>query len=223
MKTLIKLTCLQCGATLSIEEGREMLFCSYCGNKILINDENKHTIHYIDDAEIKRAETERMIQLKELEIEEKKRANKKVLVIIWLVLTFVLGLLGIIGMSIDEDGLIMCLMLAMAVGIWGALGLFAFPAANKKNKSSRVVNDNEVRITSQMCSFNEEHYKTVYGLYKGAGFENVTTVPLHNLNFFAIKKNGLVDSISIGGEEDFDEDDIFKKTDAVIITYHSTK
>ena len=32
-----------------------MLFCSYCGHKILLNDENKHTIHYIDDAAIKRA------------------------------------------------------------------------------------------------------------------------------------------------------------------------
>ena len=216
MKTLINLTCPQCNATLSVEEGREMLFCSYCGHKILLNDENKHTIHYIDDAAIKRAETERMIQLKELEMEEKKRANKKVAVIIWLVITIVLGVIGICGMP-------MCLMLAMIVGGWGAIGLFAFPAANKKKKPARVANEDEVQITHQLRSYYEEHYQTIYGLYKGAGFENITVVPLHDLNLFAIKKSGLVDSISIKGEEDFDEGDIFKKTDSVVIMYHSTK
>ena len=37
MKTLINLNCPQCNAVLSAEEDREMLFCSYCGQKILLN------------------------------------------------------------------------------------------------------------------------------------------------------------------------------------------
>ena len=37
MKTLINLNCPQCNAVLSVEEDREMLFCSYCGQKILLN------------------------------------------------------------------------------------------------------------------------------------------------------------------------------------------
>lgn len=36
------LTCPQCDATLSVEENREMLFCSYCGREFLLND-NKNT------------------------------------------------------------------------------------------------------------------------------------------------------------------------------------
>lgn len=223
MKTLINLTCPQCNATLSVEEGREMLFCSYCGHKILLNDENKHTIHYIDDAAIKRAETERMIQLKELEMEEKKRTNKKVAVIIWLVITIVLGVIGIIGMSEDEEGLMMCLMLAMIVGIWGALGLFAFPAANKKKKAIRVANEDEVQITDKLSYYHEKHYETICGLYKNAGFVNVSTLPMHDLKLLEFKKNGLVKEITINGEDDFDEGDVFKKTDPVVIMYHSSK
>lgn len=216
MKTLINLSCPQCNATLSVEEDRDMLFCSYCGHKILLNDENKHTIHYIDDAAIKRAETERMIQLKELEMEEKKRANKKVAVIIWLVITIVLGVIGICGMP-------MCLLLAIFVGVWGAIGLFEFPAANKKKETARVVNEDEVQITDKLRYYREKHYETIYGLYKTAGFVNISTIPLHDLKLFELKKDGLVKEITINGEDDFDEGDIFKKTEPVVIMFHSTK
>lgn len=223
MKTFINLMCPQCNATLSVEEDREMLFCSYCGHKILLSDENKHTIHYIDDADIKRAETERIIQLKELEMEEKKRANKKIAVIIWLVITIVLGVLGIIGMLEYEEGLMMCLMLAMIVGIGGALGLFAFPAANKEKKPTKVANEDEVQINDKLSYYREKHYETVCGLYSNAGFVNISTIPMHDLKLLEYKKNGLVKEITINGEDDFDKGDVFKKTDPVVIMYHSSK
>lgn len=219
MKTLINLTCPQCNATFSVEEGREMLFCSYCGHKILLNDENKHTIHYIDDAAIKRAETERMIQLKELEMEEKNRANKKVAIIIWAIITTILMALGIIGYSTGELGLIMCFLLAMAVGIWGAVFLFD----TKKKTPPRVVGNDEVLITDKLSYYREKHYETIRGLYKNAGFVNISTIPLHDLKLLEFKKNGLVKEITINGEDDFDEGDVFKKTDPVVIMYHSTR
>lgn len=37
---LITVKCPECGASLDIEEGRKQLFCSYCGSKILIQNDN---------------------------------------------------------------------------------------------------------------------------------------------------------------------------------------
>ena len=74
---LISVKCPDCGATLNIEEGRKQAFCTYCGAKILINNENEHIYRHIDEAQVKQAETEQIIRLKQLELEEKKRASKE--------------------------------------------------------------------------------------------------------------------------------------------------
>lgn len=132
-------------------------------------------------------------------------------------------MLGIIGFSTESTGLIICFTVAMIIGIWGALGLFAFPAANKKKKFTRVANEDEVQITDKLSYYREKHYETIYGLYKNSGFVNISTIPLHDLKLLEFKKNGLVKEITINGEDDFDEGDIFKKTDPVVIMYHSTK
>ena len=88
----ISVKCPECGATLEIEEGRNKAFCSYCGAKILIYDENHHEYVYrtIDDAGLKQAE----VRLKELEYEEKKTKAKirwTIALIISNILLFALG------------------------------------------------------------------------------------------------------------------------------------
>lgn len=78
MKNLIQLKCTSCGANLSIEEKRETLFCEYCGTRLVLDNENEYIYRHIDEADIKRAETERLVKLKELEIDEiKHEENKK--------------------------------------------------------------------------------------------------------------------------------------------------
>lgn len=77
MKSLIKLKCTSCGANVSIEEKREFLYCQYCGTKLILNNENEYIYRHIDDADIKRAETERIVKLKKLEIAEKKNEENK--------------------------------------------------------------------------------------------------------------------------------------------------
>lgn len=73
---LITLKCPDCGASIEIEDNREHAFCTYCGAKILIHNENEYVYHYVDEAEVKQAETERELRLKELEIAEKEREKK---------------------------------------------------------------------------------------------------------------------------------------------------
>ena len=64
--------CPDCGAVLPIEEGRNQVFCSYCGSKIIMTNENEYVYRHIDEAEIKQAETERILKLKKMEMIEKK-------------------------------------------------------------------------------------------------------------------------------------------------------
>ena len=75
--SFINLECPKCGATLSVEEDRKQVFCSYCGAKILLNNDNEYVFRHVNEAEVKRAEYEQIIKLKELEIEEKRITEKR--------------------------------------------------------------------------------------------------------------------------------------------------
>lgn len=70
---LISIRCPECGASLDIEEGRKQVFCSYCGAKILVQNENEYVLRYVDDAELKQTEADLMVKMKQLDISEKKR------------------------------------------------------------------------------------------------------------------------------------------------------
>lgn len=71
-----KLICQNCGANLDIKEN--IAFCSYCGSKLALDDENENiTYNYNyskrDEAKIRDSERKELIRLKELENEEKQR------------------------------------------------------------------------------------------------------------------------------------------------------
>lgn len=214
----VSVTCPQCGANLQIEEGREFAFCSYCGTKVMMTNENEHIVRTIDEAGIKQAETDRIVKLRQLDIEEKSNLSRKRLLIVWLAATVILLVVGIIGASIENTGMTICLILGINVALWGGLSLFS----NDKKKKNRVIaGANEVMITASMMNYWEEYYRSVELLYRGAGFTNVTTVPLGDLNRFNQKKNGKVDALTINGSDEFDEGDVYPKNAAILITYHS--
>jgi len=123
MKNLIKLKCTSCGANLSIEEKREILFCQYCGAKLILDNENKYIYRHIDEADIKRAETEQIVKLKELEIEEKRHEENKKIVRFMAILTLLGGLIGIICFIIasnsgdgDHWGYMVSLLMMAGIG-----------------------------------------------------------------------------------------------------------
>lgn len=217
--TVNAVKCPSCGADLPVEEGREKIFCSFCGTPIVITNENEHIYRHIDEAKIKEAETEQMIMMRQMDMEEKSTVAKKYLIMIWIGATALLLLIGIIGMTIDNEGMGMCLLLAMNVGLWGGIGLFS---TNKK-KTRRYAGPNEVIISEAMEDFSEKNFNSVVMLFRGAGFSNVTAVPLNDLNMFTAKKNGQVEEVTINGSSDFSEGDVFPKTSNVLITYHSTR
>ena len=80
MVRLISVKCPDCGAALQFEEGRNMAFCSYCGAKILLHNENEYIYRNIDEAEVKQAENDRIYMMKELELEEKQEKHVPVFI-----------------------------------------------------------------------------------------------------------------------------------------------
>lgn len=84
----ISIMCPECGADLPIEEGRKMIFCSYCGKPIaLANNEYRYEVthHHVDDAKIMRAATSRAkmeaeweYKLKKLEIREREAKRNRI-------------------------------------------------------------------------------------------------------------------------------------------------
>lgn len=74
--SFVPVQCPNCGANLSVESYREYAFCSYCGTKVMINNDNVHIYRTYDEAALRQAETDRMVRLRELELKEKE-ANRK--------------------------------------------------------------------------------------------------------------------------------------------------
>lgn len=212
--------CPECGANLPIEEGREKMFCSYCGTQVIMTNENEHTFRHVDEAEIKRVEMERLLQLKELELEEKENERSRQGKVIAFSISG--GLAGI-G-AISEIVIPYNVLGIFAIIVAAYIALFTLISMdNSKKKTRRIISSGEVQITENMESCEGENYDAVTTLFSAAGFTNIQTIALKDLNFFRAGKNGQVESVSINGDDGFEKGEVFKKTDCVIITYHSTK
>lgn len=212
--------CPECGANLPIEEGRERVFCSYCGTQIVMTNENEHTYRHIDEAELKRAETEQLIHLKELEMVEKENERSRNSQRTAYTVAGIMALVGLLYGILSPDGFYG----AFAVEIAAMIAMLTFASARRQEKKARrIIPSSEARITGDMRNCKGKNYNAVAAMFRHAGFNNIKTVPLDDLNFFTSNKNGQVESISINGNDDFDEGEIFQRSESVLITYHSMR
>ena len=100
----VQVQCPNCGSSINIQEGMDKSFCQYCGQQIVIEDENKKTTHqiiyenrninnrYYDEAKIKQLELEHEEKIFLREEKSKQTENKKKMNII-LLSVWVLSLL----------------------------------------------------------------------------------------------------------------------------------
>ena len=215
--------CPACGASLSVEAGRKRMFCSYCGAEILVANENEyvdeHIYRHIDDADIKRAETDQLIRLRKmelLEIELKKAQKDKTLKII---LCLILGVIGLVCVGVGFTCEIMGLAL---VGEFAIIGVLIIIPSMKKDKIDvDLFMGDMVKVPDIASNFENKNYEIVEGAFVGAGFTNVRSVPLNDLTFGLLTKPGMVASISINGEEINSSGKKFLPNAMVIISYHS--
>ncbi len=212
----ISVKCPQCSADLSIESGRQQAFCTYCGTKVIINNENEHIYRNIDEARIKEAETERLIRMRELELEEKEneKGSKTFKVAYGIALVFV-----VVGMILFIADNMTAGMFSIIIGAYIAMFTY-FKTDDKKKKVRRALAPDEVQITDAMLGFMERDFNSVVVLFQSAGFINVQAIPLKDLTILKPMKNGRVDRVTINGEF-FESGDVFNKDANVLITYHS--
>ena len=137
MKRLLKLKCPNCNADLSFKEERENYFCEYCGTKLLLDNDNEFIYKHIDEAQIKRAEVEKLVKLKELELKEKEMEQKRLINKIMLIISLILGigaiLFFILAKILDEDAL-------DGIGIFACfilLFMWLFKIAIDQNKNEK--------------------------------------------------------------------------------------
>ena len=221
--TLTTVKCPDCGASLPIEEGREKIFCSFCGAQIQITNENEHIYRHIDEAELKQAETDHLIKLKQLEMDEKEYASEELRKNIKFKISIILGALGLVCMFIGyllDDGSAF-LMVGMVSFI--ALMYMWLLGNNNDDKKKRRVPDGTVRIPSSIDDYSNKSFQAVESLFRGAGFTNIQCVPLGDLTTGFFKKPNMVDSITINGNDidNYDSDEPFYPNAAVMISYHS--
>lgn len=119
MKQLFKLECPNCKAELEFTEKRKVMYCQYCGTKLLLDDDNEYTYRHIDEAEIKKAETEQLIRLKQLELAEKRYEENKKVTKLMILISLVVGAIGMISliMAFTFDCVVCFLIFLIMSGI----------------------------------------------------------------------------------------------------------
>lgn len=126
---LVQIRCPNCGGELKVNPEKEKLVCGYCHTEFLVDDEVKRveTHHtYTDEAKVKKIELEKEIELNKYKIEAEKIKNKRIILTIMIVISIVLGLIGIVKWNDELTGMT---MFAIIGWIW----IFYYIIKNNKN------------------------------------------------------------------------------------------
>ena len=227
---LISLKCPECGAALKIEKGRKQCFCSYCGARILLDNDHEYIYREINEAEIKRAEVSRELELKRLEMIEKhnvavarRRHNRIifsiVLIAIGLAITFI-GMAAGKASGDSDSGWYMGSAFGLLAIIGGVCAVVSIFESNKDDDEILDFSE-QVKVPRGVNDFQQKHYEAIEKAMKKAGFTDVSCVPLSDLKLGLLKTPGLVQSITINGNEIEGGGKKFSKDASVVITYHS--
>lgn len=195
---LIKLKCQGCGAVIKLNNGMKEVTCDYCGNTYLVDDEVERleitkNYHKTFTDEAKIKENELNIKKMELREKEKKR-NAIIILVIVLSLVF----------------------LSFSSHLFYFFEELYYQYESKPKK-------NQIQVPMSFDKYVGEDYQVVVRQLEDAGFENIKSQPIYDLVVGLVTKNGEVESVSIAGDKEFLEGDIFDKDSQVLVTYHAFK
>ena len=221
------LKCPDCGQTLSIEENRTQAFCSYCGAKILISNESEYIFRQVDEAGIKKAETERLIRLKELELQEQREIHgrnlRRVLTVIWIVISVVLLIIIIGKMAGSSSGFTSGFLMLFYIGgpIIGGGAYLIFKWLPEKENEKIIEKQGGIRFPNGLAPFTDKKYYAIEDSLQSAGFTNISCVNLHDLNILTALVNAdKTAKITINGQPVTTGGKIYMPDVPIVITYH---
>jgi uncharacterized membrane protein YhaH (DUF805 family) len=228
MGTTIKtLLCPACGANFPVEAGRNQYFCTFCGSRIIVNNENEFIYRHYDEAKLKEAETDRMVKMHEIEMSEKGSLFRKVLTIVWLVVSVILLFVAVSLTFIkanDENmpgwaHTLMFVMFVCAPVIAGGAYL-VFKVLPEKEAVSKRLRKGGIVFPEWLEPFDERNVAAVLTALENTGFKNFTSVNLHDLKYGSPIKPGTVESIIVEGEEISFGGEIYDPESKIIVTFH---
>lgn len=224
--TLQTIKCPECGSSLSVEPGRNTYFCAYCGNQIMATNDNEFIYHEIDEAGIKRAESEKEINLRKLELVEKlsktKRKSRTIRIIICIVIGLFSAFCFIFGGIKESEAL-------LGPAIMGVLGIafiiaFGYIGDEEREKKTKKDIDDllNIKIPSGIKDYTSKTYDIIQTLFESSGFTNISCVPLNDLRKGSVKKVNKVESITVNGSG-ASSGKKYPHDANVVILYHSIK
>ena len=217
--------CPSCGAEITLEVGnRDFGFCQYCGSKIMLDD-YRITQRYVDEAQITQSENEKILRLRELEIQEanQSRINKltKPLTIIWLLLSLIILIICVVKWAFQDDflnGFLMLFYLGGPVIGGGAYLIFKFIPGREQDRIA--LNSGGIKFPKSIEPFQEQNYLNVKTVLTNAGFRNITCINLHDVKIGLLQKTDTVETISVGGTNIMSGGRVYMPDTPIIITYH---
>jgi len=224
----VSVKCPDCGANLDFEADRKQGFCNYCGAKIFIQNENEYIYRHVDEAQIKQAETEWMVRLKQIELVEKKREDIKKAKALKIKNSLIMFLMGIfiiafgfmVGDAFGGPG--SWFYMLPWIGIFLIIGAgFLFFNAHDNEMDDDIDFSDKIKVPSSIYDYEKMSYSVIESIFIGAGFTNVKSVGLNDLTFGVLKKPGMVESITINGSQVIFGGKKYPKDASVVITYHS--
>ena len=152
---------------------------------------------------MEQAETDRLVKLKELELEEKRLGQqsnlRKILTVIWLVLSLLILGVVIVRWTADASGFGTAFLMLFYLGgpVIGGGAYLIFHVLPEKEEERRLSKSGGIRFPSGLTPFSDKQYTVIEEALLSAGFKNVRSVNLHDLNVFtALVNNGKVDTIT---------------------------
>ena len=219
--SLISVKCPDCGHALHVEEGRTQAFCSYCGSKIIINNENEYVFRHIDEAAIKISDNETKVKLQELEAEKKTISVRWIMFFLWIFLTITIIAIMIKEFTSDDPeggakalGIFYFVALPFIIG-GGVVVLHCLPEREKQNK---IKQKNGIKIPSSMFFLLSYDYDDFANSLRALGFMNIKCVPLYDSGVL----NNKVESFTIDGKEPR-EDKYYLPDSQIVVSYHCKK
>ena len=204
--------CPACGANIQVEEGKERIFCTYCGTQILITNENEYIYRNIDEAKIREVEAKKMLELKKLEMIEKKRAAAEKAKKNKIIMSIIIAVIGIILLRAGAGP-------GVFFGLIFLEGIIYLLIMNDNNID--VYLGDKVRVPFGISDYCDKNYVAIEEMFRASGFTNIRCVPLNDLRLGLLKKVDTVESIMVNGKEIMHGGKKFSPNVPVLISYHS--
>jgi len=217
--------CHNCNANLEfMEDDRDFMFCQYCGAKVMLDDyRTSHTQRIVDEAIIKQAETDRIIKLKELEIQEERRKQgsllRKVITVIWLiaVLAIATGCVYSFLKGNEINAMFYGLYVGLPVLIGG--GWFIFKFLHEREMESMIAKGGGIRFP-KLSDDSAINYEVLSQQLYALGFTNISCINLHDIKLGLLARSNMVEDITVNGKRGDPSGKWYPSDSRIIITYH---